>query len=194
MTKTSKLIYGFGENDLKGCSKTRAFACWYNMIRRCYDTKYKVLKPTYTEAVVCEEWRLFSAFKKWFDEHCKKEYENYVLDKDIISKGNKVYSPSTCCLVPPEVNAVLTKSDKQRGSLPIGVKLTASGKRFEARLSINKQYYHLGTYDSPELAFIAYKAGKQAWIKKLAYEYYTNGYISQRVYEALQNYQVEFSD
>ena len=194
MTKADKLIFGFGQNDLEGCSRTKAFSCWYNMIRRCYDPKYKVHKPTYSEAIVCEEWRLFSEFKRWFDENCKPGYENYVLDKDIISKGNKFYSPSTCCLVPSEVNAVLTKSDKQRGNLPIGVKLNKSKKRFEARLSINKQYYHLGTYESPELAFIAYKAGKQAWVRKLAYEYYINGYISQRVYEALQNYQVEISD
>ena len=96
--------------------------------------------------------------------------------------------------MPSEVNAVLTKSDKQRGNFPIGVKPNKSKKRFEARLSINKQYYHLGTYESPELAFIAYKAGKQAWIRKLAYEYYINGHISQRVYEALQNYEVEISD
>lgn len=29
------------------------------------------------------------------------------LDKDIFIKGNKVYGPDTCCLVPIRVNALL---------------------------------------------------------------------------------------
>ena len=43
------------------------------------------------------------------------------LDKDILVKGNKIYSPDTCCFVPKEVNTVFTKRQSKRGDYPIGV-------------------------------------------------------------------------
>ena len=46
---------------------------------------------------VCEEWKHFSNFKKWFDENY---IEGFDIDKDILIKGNKVYSPEACSFVP----------------------------------------------------------------------------------------------
>jgi hypothetical protein len=43
------------------------------------------------------------------------------LDKDILYKGNKIYSPDTCVFVPQEINALFVKNDANRGDLPIGV-------------------------------------------------------------------------
>lgn len=174
-----------------GVSKLQSYRTWYGMIRRCYDKKYHIKKPTYIEASVCEEWRNYSAFKQWFDENY---IENYVLDKDILVKGNKIYSPTTCCFVPYEINAILTKSDSIRGDLPIGVRRSKSKKYYEARLSVNKTYFHLGTYDSVEIAFAVYRAAKKAWVNKAAEEYYKGGFITERVYNALKNYEVEISD
>lgn len=60
-------------------------------------------KPTYEGCTVCDEWLYFSNFKKWFDENY---IEGFQLDKDIIIRGNKVYSPQTCCFVPKEINII----------------------------------------------------------------------------------------
>lgn len=185
-----KLIYGFGINDAYDNTKTIAFSKWYNMIRRCYDSKYHKNKPTYEIAFVCEEWRYFSKFKEWFNDNY---IEGYHLDKDILEKGNKIYSPTTCCFVPEDINALLTKSDAQRNNLPIGVKLTKS-KRYEARLSIYKGYIHLGTFDTPEEAFNIYKIEKEKWIKATAKFHFDNNLITERVYNALLNYKVSITD
>lgn len=189
--RNAHYIYGVGINDLKSSSHSVVFKVWYNMIRRCYDDKYHKSKPTYKDAEVCEEWRILSNFKKWFDENY---VEGYVLDKDILHKGNKIYSPDNCCFIPYEINAALTKSNKIRGRLPIGVRYSTSKKRYEARLSVNKQYIHLGTHDTVEVAFNVYKRCKELWLRKLATEYYNGGHINQRVYDALMNYKVEITD
>lgn len=71
--------------------------CWTNMIRRCYRN------PTtaYENATVSEDWQDFSKFFEW----AKDRYvEGYHIDKDILSKGAKHYSASTCIFVKPEVN------------------------------------------------------------------------------------------
>ena len=42
-------------------------------------------------------------YEKW------KIENRWAVDKDIIVKGNKIYSPDTCCLVPNYINIVFTK-------------------------------------------------------------------------------------
>ena len=38
------------------------------------------------------------------------------LDKDLLVEGNKIYSPSTCCFIPKEINTVINykRHDKER--------------------------------------------------------------------------------
>lgn len=186
-----KLIYGFGINDLYEESHSEAFSKWYNMIRRCYDNKYHKGKPSYEKATVCDEWKYFSQFKEWFDSNY---ISGYHLDKDILCKGNKEYSPDKCCFVPSEINSMLTKSDRERGNLPIGVRLGKSKKKFEARLSVYKGYIHLGTFDTVDDAFLAYKQAKEKRIKEVATQYFSNNLITKRAYEALLNYKVSITD
>ena len=66
------------------------------------------------------------------------------------------------------------------------------GKRFEARLYIKNNPIHLGTFDTPEEAFKAYKIAKEVYIKKVADEWRL--LIKPRVYDAMYNYQVEITD
>jgi hypothetical protein len=118
------------------------------------------------------------------------------LDKDILFKGNKIYSPETCCFVPNEINVLLCKNDSKRGKMPIGVyeRKMVNGYKYVAYVNNTKKHFHLGTFDTPKEAFQAYKSAKEAYIKEMATQYYKDGKITERVYDALMKYEVEITD
>lgn len=167
-----------------------SYATWKQMLTRCYSKLYTERTPTYKDCSVCEEWKRFSVFKEWFD---KNYIDGYCLDKDILVKGNKVYSPQTCCFVPNEINALLIKHDSKRGKYPIGV--SKHGNKYCARVNRYKEgNVWIGTYDTPEEAFNAYKKAKEEYIRQQAKTYYNNGNISESVYNALLKYRVDIKD
>ena len=185
-----RLIYGVGINDLLVAQKSRAYRIWYNMIARCYDENRLKVHPTYRPCSVCEEWHLFSNFKSWFDENY---VEGFNLDKDLLSNGDGVYSPSTCCFLPQELNkAIMTRNDPSR-SLPPGVvkhSWTEGCTRYSAQVGGGASHRHVGYYATPEEAFVSYKEAKEQYVKELAKEYYSKRMISKRVYDALLNFEV----
>jgi hypothetical protein len=184
-------FYGIGEyvTSVKGSDGkiTKVNSLWNSMIQRCYSEKYHLKKPTYKECEVCEEWHNFQNFGVWFDENYVDGYE---LDKDIIIKGNKIYSPETCCIVPREINGLLVNMDSKRGSYPIGV--SKMGTRFSSKLARFGELISLGSFDTPEEAFLAYKEAKEEQIKYLANLHKHD--IKPHVYDALMNYVVEITD
>lgn len=135
-----------------------------------------------------EEWKLFSEFRKWFDNHY---IEGWSLDKDILVKGNKVYGPKTCCFVPNEINTFFTKRQNDRGKFVIGV-VNKRNNKYISSISINGHIKHLGCFETEEEAFDAYKEAKEGQAKKLADKYKTQ--LDPRVYEALYNYNVAITD
>ena len=170
-----------------------SYATWLRMLARCYRESYLKNTPSYTNCEVCDEWKRYSNFEKWFNNPSNGYKEGYALDKDILIKGNKLYSPSTCCFVPNEINALLIKHDSKRGEYPIGV--SAHDKRFCARISVFKKgSIWLGTFDTPQDAFNAYKQAKEQYIKEMASKYYKEGKITKEVYDALMKYEVEITD
>lgn len=189
IVKLRKTIYGVGHNDLFFSHSLPSYRVWQSMIQRCYNEKSFIRHPTYANCSVCEEWLTFSNFKKWFGENY---IEGYALDKDILVKGNKVYSPDTCCFVPSEINALLIKNNARRNNLPIGV-YERNGK-YQSEVCKRRTRVKLGRYDTPEEAFYAYKKAKEAYIKEVANEYYSDGRITKRVYDALMRYEVEITD
>lgn len=171
---------------------TKCYIAWMHMYTRCYDPKYQEKHPTYKGCRVCKEWHNFQVFAEWYYEHFY-EIEGQImnLDKDILHKGNKVYSPETSIFVPQSINKLFTKHDKARGNFPIGV--TKDGNKFKAQLSKgNGKQIYLGLYSTVEEAFLAYKIAKEQYIKEVAEEYKDK--IPYRLYEALMNYEVEMDD
>lgn len=191
--KARTLVKGVGifDSDLATTNEKVLMAnrVWRSMLSRCYSKKYQEKEPSYIDCSVCEEWLLFSNFKKWFDENY---VDGYALDKDILIKGNKVYSPDTCCFVPFEINALLIKSNRKRGLYPIGV--CKCENRFRAYLSVSCSRLFLGSFVTIEEAFTAYKQAKEAYIKEVAQRNYDKGEITERVYDALMRYEVEITD
>ena len=142
---------------------------------------------------MCDEWLTFSNFEKWFSDPDNGYFERYHLDKDILVKGNKIYSPNTCCFVPQEINSLFIKDNSKRGSLPIGVTNGYKGS-FVAQVNFRGVIQYLGKYDTKEQAFNAYKKEKEVIVKILGDEYYKRGLITEKVYKALLNYKVEIND
>ena len=186
-----RLIYNIGINDSYGESKTKIYALWRDILTRCYDKNALERHPTYKGCELCDDWKYFSNFKKWAEENYKDGYE---IEKDIIKKNNKIYGPDTCCFVPRRINILLTRRQRFRGVLPIGVTLSDSGRRYKASLDVDGKTTLVGYYGTAEEAFAAYKAAKESYIRKVAEDYYKAGRIDERVYDALISYEVEMTD
>lgn len=163
---------------------------WIQMIRRCYDKNTQQKSPTYKGCTVCDEWLCFANYEKWYKEHFYQiEGQRMCVDKDILFKGNKIYSPQTCCIVPNDINTLFIKSDKVRGDYPIGVRIAPNGK-FQSCAGIKN--LKCATFDTPEEAFYDYKKKKEQHIKEMADKY--KDQIPQKVYNAMYNYQVDITD
>lgn len=174
--------------------ETKQFKVWYDMMVRCYNNKYHIKRPTYQDCTVCDEWHNFQVFCEWFDKnYYEVDNEKIHLDKDILIKGNKVYSPDTCVFVPNNINMLFTKSNARRGNLPIGVCWKKKNRKYVAQCSNGHGIQtHLGLYDTPEKAFESYKIHKEKLIKNIADNYKYR--IPKKLYNALHLYQVEITD
>lgn len=182
-------VLGVGINDLNLGTGHPTYKSWMAMLQRCYSEQLLNKYPSYRGCSVCEEWLTLSNFKRWYDENY---IEGYQLDKDILVKGNKVYSPETACFVPKELNILMKTSKRNKHGLPIGV--TIKCKKFVATGILGSQRIWIGGFNTPEEAFYAYKERKEQYVKELALEYFEKGLITERVKNALLNYQVEITD
>ena len=194
-----KCQYGMFKNG----KLTKPYQYWISMIRRCYSNTKIDLKNNhaYKDCSVCEEWHNFQNFGKWFDDNFYEvDGETMCLDKDILHKGNKIYSPDTYVFVPQNINTLFVKKDCCRGNYPIGVSLSPYGKLKKYRsnchifdISIKKsKSKHLGCYDTIKEAFNTYKEAKEDNIKRVA-DYYKNQ-IPIKLYNAMYNWEVEITD
>lgn len=175
---------------------TKEYRAWQNMLSRCFKKTY----DTYQDVTCCKEWLLFDNFYEWLhsQENFEKWFngEKWCLDKDILVKGNKIYSPETCCLVDFDINMLFVTRKKSRGTLPIGVHYLKRVNKYIAYCSSGKEKNnnYIGLYDTIEEAFLAYKEYKEAIIKQIAQEEYNKGNITEECYQAMMNYEVEITD
>ena len=178
-------------NFEKGINKdnSKSYEIWYGMMKRCYDKNGKRYKGYGGKGViVCEGWHNFQNFAKWYEEnYYEVKGERMDLDKDILVKGNKIYSPKTCIFVPRRINTLFVRNDEKRGSLPIGV---CSYKDKYRVVPIKDKF--LGTFDTPEEAFHAYKIAKEKYIKEIADEYKDR--IPKSLYNAMCSWEIEITD
>lgn len=190
MKRKNKNVYGWGTNDVdypvmtivNGKQKICPFyRVWSVMIRRCQDKEYKQKNPTYSKCRVDERWRSFSKFKSWME--CQ-DWKGKNLDKDILSKGDKVYSPETCVFVHGAVNKFITDSGRTRGVFPIGVNYHKASGKFVAQCNnpFKNKREHLGLFTCEIEAHLAWKRRKH----ELAIELSNSEYVTDdRVREVL---------
>ena len=182
-----------GEGNYNAKKDVFIHSVWSSMLQRGYSSKYSSMKPTYSDITVCKEWLCFQNFAAWCESQkffgMKDDNGRlYHLDKDILVKGNKVYSPETCCFVPQEINSLLVTSVGSRGDQPIGVSYNKLTQKYEAYYNERRKRKYLGLHDTPDEAFQAYKKAKEAYIKEVAKKW--KGKIDDKVYEALINWEI----
>ena len=177
------MIYGVATNDAEyetrkvsiyyenGIKKRKQlWACpfyvkWMQMLQRCFCAEYKNKKPTYADVVCCDDWLLFSNFKKWME---AQDYEGKELDKDLLVFENKIYSPESCCFVSRAVNSFLTLRSSMRGDFPLGVSYHKRDRVFLSSISGGKdKKIHLGSFGDKHLAHKAWQIAKLDKCKNL---------------------------
>lgn len=175
-----------GDSSAKINGKTKkGYSVWAGMIHRCYDLKNKA----YLECLVCDEWHNFSNFEKWFDcNYYELDDEEVELDKDILVKGNKIYSPETCIFTPKRINGLFVKSNNDNEK-SLGIVWKDRINKYEVRCAIGEHgRKYLGVYSTKEEAFNIYKKFKEDYVKQIAEEYKER--IPKRLYEALYKWRV----
>ena len=173
--------------------KTKEYMLWTHMLQRCYSDTIKKKYPTYEGCEASENFKYYEYFYEWCNKQIGFGVEGFELDKDLLIKGNKVYSENTCVFLPHEINQILVKRTASRGEHLIGVCWHNTSKSFVARVRINKgKSEHLGYFTTEIEAFNAYKTAKEAFIKEQANEW--KGKVDERAYNALMNYTVEITD
>lgn len=152
----------FGYEDGKQKSKL-IWSCpyhetWTSMLRRCYSVKYQDRFPTYKDCTVSDEWLSFSNFRSWM---MTQNWEGKELDKDLLIKGNKIYSPDTCVFVSQAVNSFTIESGATRGKWLIGVCWHKRDGKFQSYCSnpFTHKKDHLGYYTTEQEAHAA-------WLKR----------------------------
>lgn len=166
----------------------KSYKIWEEILKRCYV--YTEQNPAYKDCTICDEWLCYANFEKWYKENYYEiSNEKMHLDKDILIKGNKLYSPETCIFVPQRINALFTKRAAKRGKYPIGVTFSNKANKYEPQVQGRKW---LGYFDNPYDAFLIYKKEKELRIKEIADEYKDK--IPQKLYNAMYSYEVEITD
>ena len=173
--------------------KTKEYMLWTRMLQRCYSDIFKKKYPTYEDCEVSENFKSYEYFYEWCNQHVGFDNDGWHLDKDLLVKGNKLYSEDSCVFIPVEINSLLVKRENMRGKYLIGVHWCNTKKVFVAQVSKNKgKSEHLGFFNTELEAFKAYKKAKESFVKKQANKWKSQ--IDERAYEALMNYTVEITD
>jgi hypothetical protein len=151
---------------------SKEYRLWRNMLERCYSESLHSKHPTYIGCKVSENFKNFQWFAEWCQSQIGFNLKDYQMDKDISSKGNKLYSEDTCFFVPRQINTFLTKRAAGRGKYAIGVDFIKATNKFRASCSNSTSTgIFLGSYSTEDEAFNAYKTYKESQAKELAVNY-----------------------
>lgn len=107
-------------------------------------------------------------------------------------KGNRQYNENVCVFVPHDINTLLSQSSHSREELPIGVSRSYTKGSYVACLNRYGNTVHLGTFNTVEEAFYAYKTAKEDYIKEVANKW--KDMVDIRVYKTLMDWSISIND
>lgn len=200
LNESKSLVCGVGINDYDGPVKINgvhidSYNYWTYMLKRCYNESSLKKNASYRDCSVSDGWIYFTNFKKWFDNSENGFMFGYELDKDLLVHNNRVYSESTCCFLPQEINKALIRQKGKRGENKIGVFYRKDVNKYVAQIQSGiHQHRQIGIYETEQEAFLAYKAEKERYLRHLADKYFSHNLITKKVYDALYNYEVMEDD
>lgn len=112
-TEVNPWWVGNGDYKVRENNKiTPEYRAWYGIINRCYNVK----SVYYHDCKIDEIWLNFQNFGKWYITNLYNfNNERMEVDKDILIPGNKLYSSTTCLIVPSSINIVFRRNMKCTG-------------------------------------------------------------------------------
>jgi hypothetical protein len=166
---------------------------WDNINSRCKSGgSVQKLHPSY---IGCEnKFENFQEFSNWYQNQVGygiKEQNGRVwhCDHNLLIAGSKLYSPSTCILLPNVLNGLIKNRYLTKDDLPIGI--TKQGAKFRLdciNSTKNKFNNYIGMYDNVEDAFEVYKLTKEQHIRVVSTEWKDK--IDIKAYNALMNFKI----
>ena len=168
-------------------NKSKSREVWKSMKARCSKTSSFLKKyPTYKDCKICDEWKDFEVFNKWFNENY---IEGNEMDKDLLKNENKLYCPEYCCFVPSKLNLIIGRKNNKKRGLPMGVYLERSSSSYVPQMNINGKSNSLGSFKDMNLAAMAYKMAKELEVKRVAKDFFIKRRIDERVYFSLLSWE-----
>lgn len=162
--------------------KNKSYAVWEDMMYRCYNERLRESHLAYADCTVCKEWHNYQVFADWYEENFYTINDGRMhLDKDILVKDNRIYSPRTCMFVPQRINMIFMKKNRKvDADLQNGITRCVGGYRTQYNLK------YLGTYKTLDETLYYYNIEKQIHINEVAEEYKDR--IPPKLYNALINW------
>ena len=178
---------GVGKHKAKIKGKhVQQYSIWTGAVCRCYCPVRLAKRPSYNGCTLSKEFLCYQNFAEWYTTH--ESYGlGYELDKDLLVKGNKVYSAETCTMLPREINLAIRTDRKKSSDLPVGVLENKIGG-YTAGVRIKTKDCHLGTFNTIEEASAAYVKAKEAYVKEVALEWKDK--VEPKAFEALMKWTV----
>ena len=181
-----KLVYGIGINKKeRPAIGTRPYRIWTKILNEVGESKGRLS--------ICRKFKNYTFFYDWYMGQVESD-KDFKISYDLLDKSNTTFHYDKCVLLPIEISRFMNRVKKVRGNLPVGVDRTNknSDAGFMSRISMGNERIHLGTYRTPEEAFMPYKLMKEWHIKHLAEKHKSS--LDPIAYDALMNYTVDIID
>jgi hypothetical protein len=137
---------------------------WSSILRRCYSPYLHKRIPTYIGCEIHPDWVSFMGFREWM---LSQDWQGKHLDKDLITRGNKIYSPETCVFVDQALNNFTTTRAGRRGRYLIGACKIGSTFLAQCRNPFTHRGESLGNFPTEMEAHLAWQAKKHEHAVKL---------------------------
>lgn len=167
------------------------YKTWHNMLGRCFIPKRQ--RGAYEKCICCDEWLNYQNYAQWYnDNYYEVDNERMEIDKDILYKGNKIYSPENCVFVPQRINLLLINRKNYRGKTLLGTRNNNNGTFSAHTVGIDEKSCYLGSFPTEIEAFNAYKEFRENVFVEVAEDYKNE--IPDSVYQALIHRKIDITD
>lgn len=182
-TVFGKGYMGIGKYNSK--DYPRIYQVWRAMLDRCYNPQTQKKFPKYKGIKVSDQFKCFQNFAKWYEknywEFGNDELMNRMeIDKDLLqwNTDTKIYSESTCLIIPKFINVIFETKSKSDGLPP------CISRRYNRYVAACHGYKK--TFATIDEAKIAYKQEKEKYVRSVAEQYKDE--LQDKVYKAMMEW------